>query len=838
MQTRRQFLQESAFLAGVMGLNGGLIDSIRRASAIEPAQGTSYLDAEHIVVLMQENRSFDHMYGTLSGVRGFNDPRATIMPDGNPVWAQADAKGNRHTPFHLNIKDSKTTWMGCLPHSWSDQVDAANGGFHDRWLQVKRSGNPKYADLPLTMGFHTRDDIPFYYALADAFTVCDQNFCSVLSSTTPNRLHLMTGTIRAKPDPDSPVLIRNSDCDYGSFTNWKTFPERLEDHSVSWKIYQNELTVPTGLSGEADPWVSNFGCSPIEWFSQYNVRFHPGHRDFLQRTINSLTQQIEKVSQQLVAVTGDGAGKLKAELAKLTASLERHQHDLTEFSAENFAKLTPYEKSLHARAFSTNAGDPHYRDVQEMTYQLEGKKHATKVPQGDVLYQLRKDVNEGTLPTVSWIIPPERFSDHPCSPWYGQWYLSEILNILTSNPEVWKKTVFILTYDENDGYYDHVPPFQAPHPKQPETGLTSHGLDTTLEHLELEQDRQHNPRGAVRGNSIGLGFRVPLVVASPWSRGGCVCSQVFDHTSVLRFLENFVSHKAGKPVVEDNISAWRRTVCGDLTSVFQTSAQTDSGLKNFLDRDEFIEQVLRAQFQNVPDGFFPLTSEQIALIQQIHPDSPLPRQEPGTRVSCPLPYQLGADGTLNPDRTRFVIQLSAGKQRFGDRSAGAPFICYAETKDGLKVRHYALAAGESLEDSWPITDFDQGHYRVRIHGPNGFFREFAGSATDPQVEIHFEETVNPTRKFGSVAINVKGNADTPKTGIETRDNSYGNPPMRGTLSGNGTCALLFNTEDSQGWYDMTVTCEGATGFSKRYAGRFETGNWSVTDPAMATVAKR
>ena len=135
--SRRDFIKQAAILSGI-GATGLFPESIRRAMAIEPQPGTTFLDAEHIVILMQENRSFDHTFGTLRGVRGFNDPRAITLPDGNPVWAQPDKKGNRFLPFRLNIKDTKSTWMGSLPHSWTNQVDARNDGRYDRWLEAKQ----------------------------------------------------------------------------------------------------------------------------------------------------------------------------------------------------------------------------------------------------------------------------------------------------------------------------------------------------------------------------------------------------------------------------------------------------------------------------------------------------------------------------------------------------------------------------------------------------------------------------------------------------------------------------------------------------------------------------
>ncbi|GMV97881.1 MAG: hypothetical protein AMXMBFR83_22350 [Phycisphaerae bacterium] len=190
MWTRRELMKRAAFFTGAAGAWSALGAAIRKAQAIEPAPGSSFLDAEHVVILMQENRSFDHAFGTLQGVRGFNDPRVIALPNGDPVWVQTDDDGKSYLPFRLDIQDTNATWMGALPHGWTDQTDARNQGRYDRWLQVKRSGRKEYAAMPLTLGYYTRQDIPFYYALADAFTICDQNFCSTLTGTTPNRLCL------------------------------------------------------------------------------------------------------------------------------------------------------------------------------------------------------------------------------------------------------------------------------------------------------------------------------------------------------------------------------------------------------------------------------------------------------------------------------------------------------------------------------------------------------------------------------------------------------------------------------------------------------------------------
>ena len=292
MDNRREFIKKAAILAGATGMTGVLPPSIQRAMAIDPPAGSTWLDAEHVVILMQENRSFDHCYGKLRGVRGYRDPRAVTLPGGNPVFLQQNAAGETFAPFRLDIKDTKATWMGSLPHSWTDQTDARNEGKYDKWLQAKPSGNAAYGQMPLTMGYYDRRDIPFYYSLADAFTICDQNFCSSLTGTTPNRLYLWTGTIRDEQKASVRARVRNDDTDYRVEASWTTFPERLQDAGVDWRIYQNELSIYQGFAGEEDAWLSNFTDNPIEWFTQYQVRFSPAYMDHLPEIVASLRKEV------------------------------------------------------------------------------------------------------------------------------------------------------------------------------------------------------------------------------------------------------------------------------------------------------------------------------------------------------------------------------------------------------------------------------------------------------------------------------------------------------------------------------------------------------------------
>lgn len=827
MDNRREFLKKAALLSGGTGLLSVFPPSIQKALAIDPAIGTTFMDAEHVVILMQENRSFDHCFGSLQGVRGFDDPRAIHLPNGNPVWLQQNKLGETFAPYRLDIRNTNATFLGSLPHSWPDQTDARNEGLYDQWLMAKARGGEDYQG-PFTLGFYNREDLPFYYSLADAFTVCDQNFCSSLTGTTPNRLYLWTGTIRPEQKATAPAHVMNSDTDYDKEVSWKTFPERLEENNISWKIYQNEISLASGLSGEEDAWLANFTDNPIEWFSQYHVRFSPTHVAFLEKMEAVLPKEINGIESRLRSnnLPDEEKKKLQRELISrkmlLAKAQERHQ-----WSRENFEKLPQKEQQLHKKAFTTNAGHPDYRELSSLEYDDNGVARKMTVPKSDPLYQFRKDVEEGKLPTVSWLVGSENFSDHPGAPWYGAWYVSEVMDILTSQPEVWKKTIFILCYDENDGYFDHVPPFVAPNPNKPSTGKVSKDIDASLEFVTLEQDLKMRGRKAAREGSIGLGFRVPLVIASPWSRGGAVCSEVFDHTSILQFLEKFCSAKAGKPIRETNITAWRRAVCGDLTTVFRPYEGQKINLPPFLDKEQFYETIHKAQFKSYPNGFVKCSDEDIREIQKDKTyKSILPRQEKGQRTSLPLRYELYADITLSEDRKKIGMQLHAGNKLHGKKSMGSPFSVYAGEGAELHVRQYALVAGDHLSDQWDMDTFTKGIYSLKTYAPNGFFRGATGSVEDPAIQIKLAYQTD-----GSIVLHCVNQSDKALE-LLIEDQAYGSANVQKRLPAKKSADIKLSFRNSQNWYDFLLTVPGYADFSRHYAGRVENGSMGMTDPQI------
>jgi phospholipase C len=419
--TRRRLLTSAGALATAAFAAEFLPANVRRAMA-RPSSGRPHrlTDIKHVVILMQENRSFDHYFGTLPGVRGFSDTHARRLGTGRSVFHQPDPANPRGylLPFHL---DTSTTSAQAIPstnHGWKTQHAAWNGGKMDNWVSAHRAADGENG--PYTMGYYMREDIPFHYALAESFTICDRYHCSVMGPTWPNRLYLMSGTIDPDGRAGGPLLDNSAPHPL----RWPTYPEALTRAGVSWKVYQE---------------VDNYACNVLEYFAAFQD--------------------------------------------------------------------APTRSPLYRNGLRTYPAD-----------------------------QFEYDAAHGRLPTISWLIPTSYQSEHPdYTPAAGADYIASKLGVIAADPEVWAKTVFILTYDENDGLFDHVTP---PTPPAATPGEYVHGLP------------------------IGAGFRVPCIIVSPWTQGGWVAGQPFDHTSILRFCERITGVRA------PNLSAWRRSTFGDLTSAF------------------------------------------------------------------------------------------------------------------------------------------------------------------------------------------------------------------------------------------------------------------------------
>ncbi|MEU7099458.1 phosphocholine-specific phospholipase C [Streptomyces longwoodensis] len=677
---RRRFLQ----LAGATTAFTALNASIERAAALPANHRTGSIeDVEHIVVLMQENRSFDHYFGRLRGVRGFGDPRPVTRPDGTSVWHQSD--GTKDVlPFRPDLDDLGLAFLQDLPHGWNDGHAAFNGGRYDKWVPSKGS---------TTMAYLERRDIPFHYALADTFTICDAYHCSFIGSTDPNRYYMWTGYTGNDGKGGGPVL-GNDEAGY----SWTTYPERLEEAGVSWRIYQD---VGDGLDAHGswgwipDAYRGNYGDNSLLYFTQYQ---------------------------------------------------------------------------------NARPGDPLYDKARTGTDARTGE---------GFFERLKADITGGRLPQISWIVAPEAFTEHPNWPAnYGAWYIAQVIEALTADPAVWAKTALFITYDENDGFFDHlVPPFPP--------ASAAQGRST----VDVGPDVFAGDSGHVAG-PYGLGQRVPMLVVSPWSKGGWVCSETFDHTSIIRFMERRFG------VHEPNISPWRRTVCGDLTAAFDFS-RGDTRPVSLPDTDGYRppDRLRHTDYVPTPPAH-----------------GVLPKQERGLRPARALRYVPSVDAAVDAAAGKLTLTFASGPH------AGAAFLVTSGNRtDG--PWSYTTGAGQTVSDTWNSA-YSGGAYDLTVHGPNGFVRAFAGANRAAGAEVvarHVGDDVELT-------FTNKGK----ETARLTVTDGYRGRRTTVRVRPGDVLKRVVDLTASKRWYDLTVTSDAESTFVRRFAGHVENGRPGVSDPAIVT----
>ncbi|WEO99209.1 phospholipase C, phosphocholine-specific [Streptomyces sp. FXJ1.172] len=669
--SRRGFVGLGASVAAGVALGAG---TTRTAAAAATATGT-IKDVKHVVILMQENRSFDHYFGRLKGVRGFDDRSGITLGGGYPVFNQPNGLGRQY-PWKLSATpsaggtDGETLAQcnGDLPHSWSSQHSAWNKGRMDNW--VAGVGNVR------SLGYLDRSDIPFHYALADNYTICDAYFCSTLSATGPNRTYLWSGKVDSS----------SSDGGDESGLTWQTYAEALQAAGMSWKVYQNA--------------ADNYGDNGCAYF-------------------------------------------------------------------KNFA--------------NARAGDPlHDRGMSSVP-------SVTGSTPDDIAAALKADVLAGTLPQVSWIVPNQAFSEHPYAPpGDGAHFVNLVYQALAADQDVFDSTVLFLNYDENDGYFDHVPP------PSPPAGTAGEFLN---------------------GVPFGFGFRVPMLVISPWTRGGWVSSEVFEHTSVLRFLETWTA-ALGTPVKCANISDWRRAVSGDLTGVFD--------------------------FANPVYGAVSLPATGVIGINTCGPlpnpvptDNALPAQESGTRPARALPYQPGgALDHLEFDAAGKILAWFTMTNQGAQALRAAHFSIHPNAYRDTTPFQYTVAPGGTASDFFNIgTGFGGGKYDLSMIGPNRFLRRFQGDATKAgkSAEVSTRYAVEPGTGKLAIYFRMTNSGSSPVTFTITSNHYRGDGPWTYTVAAGASAEDYFNAVAYQnGWYDFTVTVDSDATWSRRFTGHLETGAASVS----------
>ncbi|MEO5877933.1 MAG: phospholipase C, phosphocholine-specific [Streptosporangiaceae bacterium] len=684
--TRRRFLTGAAALGAVSALPLSLQKAMAAAA---PPGGLGSI--EHVVFLMQENRSFDHYFGALKGVRGFGDRNVIMRRNGRSVFEQPGyARDVKPFPvrdaigFKLRPAEARQFFLD-LDHGWDSGHTACNNGWNDNWIPAKTPG---------TMAFFDRRDLPFHYELADNFTVCDAYHCSVLSSTNPNRLYHYAGNVGFEPNGGRTTDNAANGDDHPGYT-YKTVAETLQAAGKTWKVYSE--------------W-DDFEDNALAYFATFkNIG-----RKILSREILGGTYQSLNGFYAAVAAAKDPA--------PLLAALEA-----------GLAGLTPAERELFERGLR-------------------------RVPAGGLAASFRADVEAGTLPQVSYIAAPSALSEHPGSsaPGRGTGITYDVLDAIAANPEVWASTAVFVTYDENDGLYDHVPPPLPP-------------VSVTEEYVD--------------GRPIGLGNRVPMLVVSPWTVGGNVCSEVFDHTSTVRFLETWLGLR------HPEISTWRRTVAGDLTSAFDfrhTSARRSVG-------------------EPAPDPGWHLTLPALPPVLQRDPV-----QEAGVRPARPLPYRPEATARLTTGLLSITMTDS------GSRSSH--FALYPYAREFTAPQHFDVHGIEVV--TVPVT----ASYRLTLTGPNGFRREFGGSAAGAAAEV----LVSAKATNHTLSIRLDNPGPKPLTFL-LKALEYGTAlvdPATTTVPAGSARTVKIKTIN--GWYDLAVSVAQDATFARRLMGHLENGKPSVT----------
>jgi phospholipase C len=678
--SRRRFLQATGLGAAAAALGGGTAaaSTVARpaaSSTLPKGWSGTIADLKHVVILMQENRSFDHYFGTLRGVRGFGDKQALTWQSGNSIFQQPDT-ARTDLGYLLPYRYTDQT-DGDLDHSWDGDHEAWNGGLWNNWVPAKTEE---------TMGYFTRDEIPFQYAVADAFTICDGYHQAIMAPTSPNRMYLWTGTSSGwTSNPNDYEVDFGPDAGTPEVT---TYPELLQAAGIDWQVYTNDQVGDSGIY--PDYFLGDFGDNPLWFYQQYNS-------------------------------TNSRKGG-KGELA-------------------NRGAVTPWR---------TAAGAPHL-----------SKTHAAYV-----LSSFIKAVNSNTLPQVSWIVAPAGYCEHPAyTPDYGAHYVNTVLQTLFSNRDLWKTTALFITYDEHDGFFDHqLPPF-------PEPSVTDE---------------------YIAGLPIGPGTRVPMLICSPWTRGGYVDSNVYDHTSMLRFLAAWTG---AQPV---NITSWRKSVTGDLTTAFDFRHPDFSIPANIPTLDQTWKLTKLEGGSTAP----PREGRQ-----------KMPAQEPGTRLHRPSNHQPFADVTVD----RATSQVTAALTNNG--KVGVSFTIYPDAYLPATPTPVTVLQSSPRSYAWDATR-TAGKYAFSVYGPDGFLTSFAGQVVPAKLNAGPVPVVTAALRCAATKTLelTLANEGHQKIVYTLTPNDYEGRTKTVTVEF-GRPQTINWPADQYGYYDVVITTNTTDGFRRRYAGR-------------------
>lgn len=685
--SRRRVIQGAGVAAAVAAVAVGAQTAVAAtASSVEMEEAGNTVptgftgtmaDLKHVVILMQENRSFDHYFGQLPGVRGFNDKQALNFQDGTNVFQQRDASGAIHT-----AQQDDSAWG--TDHSFT----TLNGRRWNTWVQEKGAE---------AMNYHSPAYMSFYWSLATQFAVGDQYFCSILGPTDCNRKYHWSGTSNGE-------VGNNDESNYDR--NWITAAEQLQQVGIDWRMFSDNSGSGTGgRDAYRSDWFGDYGDNELKYFKGLDP--------------NGLAANDPKLAPGTGLIWRGNAQYYVAGPASSVA--------------------------------------PNNDSAQNLEYVLR-----------DFISACEPDA-EFPLPKVSWITAPYGWSEHPgADSQHGERYAARILEALQANPELWKSTLFIVNYDENDGKFDHVlPPYAEP--------------GTPNEYTSGKEQINVSNFVTTGGSPIGLGPRVPFLMVSPWTRGGWVASEVFDHTSVIKLLETWGAH-LGKPFKSPNISEWRRSIVGDLTSALDF-AHPQIGPVTFADPvAEVAVKVAAGQLKHRA-----------------------------------LPFQGNA--TLVEDRATGTVTATMSVD--GPDGKALSFQVFPDRYKAFSNTPFTVGAGGSKKYVWDATATD-GKYAFSIYSNDGFVRSFAGQivpSKEKDLGIPRAQVKLVKGAKAKVAITLENDGHEP-----VRYQLVANDYVGGTqivhVKGGKSVEVDWPTQD--GYYDVIITADTGNGWTQRYAGRVAT----------------
>ncbi|WP_328376824.1 DUF756 domain-containing protein [Streptomyces sp. NBC_00440] len=667
--TRRRFLQGTGVAAGtlVLGSTAGAGAAYAAPSprhALPKGFKGTIADLKHVVILMQENRSFDHYFGSFPGVRGFNDKQALRFQDGTTVFQQKDANGTVVTP---QVDDG----------AWGNDHGAWGDVDHRKWdLWVQHSGTS-------CMNYHSDAYMSFFHSVAAQYTIADQTFCSEFGPTDPNRKYLWSGTANTE----------TGNTDESNYSRpWTTVPEQLQQAGIDWRLYSDNSG--DGRQGYISSWVGDYGDNELKYFKGFDPE----------------------------GLSADDP-KLRPGTGLIWRGNAMYYSGTTSPEDDSEANLDAVLKNLQ------DACRP-------------GAEHP--------------------LPAVSWIVAPYNWCEHPgADTLHGERYVKKVLDILQGNPDIWDHTLFILNYDENDGKFDHVlPPW-------PEPGTA---------------------REYAGDYPLGFGPRVPMLLVSPWSRGGYVASEVFDHTSTIKFLETWAAH-LGKPFRCPNISDWRRSIAGDLTSALDFTHP-----------------------QPGPATFTaPLAEQPVSMAADQMKPRPLSFHPHAVISEDP------ASGTVTATMT-----LTGGPE---DKALS--FQVFPDKYQAFSNTPFTVTARKPREYTWDTKATD-GKYAFSIYSNDGFVRSFAGQLAPAG------ETAGGLPRVEADLLKGEGARHEARVKLTLHNRGGGSKPVHYTLAAHDylgrtqkvtvapgrTKVVMWPTQE--GYYDVVVTADTDSTWTQRYAGRLAT----------------